>query len=384
MVLPDRAYQSAGGSPRRVFRLFGRWTRRWVSRLLCALAATAAAGVLAPAAAAQTPPEDAAYLDSLLIESDLGKTRLFPAFDSGVFRYDGAVPGGETEVTVRVTPRYPDASVEVTSTNTDRHVYDIDPDSTTGNTSTYTLTLLTDDTDQFRVERTTSLRVTVSKDGKTQRYTFLLDVASTKARGWRVYDDVPLDRFVDDERIPSHYTAGIWASGSRLMATAQRSEQGTEPFDRWLFVFNTADGSRLTDEEFALVGDPYGGLWSDGTTLWSMDDDGTLRAYDVSDPESADYGSEIKNLHADVRPEGYGANSDVDGPRGITSDGDTLWVVDRDNDKVVAFALPDECSRYNNYCRRSSKDFNLSDGNDDPWGHHLQRGRRHVLGQRHC
>ena len=54
-------------------------------------------------------------------------------------------------------------------------------------------------------------------------------------------------------------------------------------------------------------------------------------------------------------------------PRGIWSDGDTLWVTgkdDADNAKSFAFELPKGC----NYCRKSSLDFELSGDNDNPWG----------------
>ena len=73
----------------------------------------------------------------------------------------------------------------------------------------------------------------------------------------------------------------------------------------------------------------------------------------------------------DVSPDGYLANREVNDPRGIWSDGETFWVVGKDNDdnaKVFAFALPKDCSRGDNYCRRPTKDFDLAAENDNPWG----------------
>ncbi len=114
-----------------------------------------------------------------------------------------------------------------------------------------------------------------------------------------------------------------------------------------------------------LSGKPYAGIWSDGTTLWALDTDGTLRAYKLSD------GSEITGWSVDLTSSGYDDTREVYEPRGIWSDGDTLWVTgkdDADNAKVFAFALPTKCSSGDNYCRKSNLDFELSGDNDNPWG----------------
>ena len=113
------------------------------------------------------------------------------------------------------------------------------------------------------------------------------------------------------------------------------------------------------------------GIWSDGTNLWALGSDGTLRAYRLSD------GSEIDGRSRDVTPEGDRATREVRDPKGIWSDGDTLWVTGKDNAdnaKVFAFALPTSCSHTDNDCsgvspvRKSSLDFELLGDNDNPWG----------------
>ena len=325
----------------------------------------AAGAVLAPAAGAQTQQSSDASLDSLSIESDRGYTRMFPEFDPAVDRYDVAVPSGETEVTVRVVPNYPGATVELWSTRTESSTSDeLKPDSITGD---YTVELSADGY--------TSLNVDVTAvDGTEKQYYVRIEVASSEEKGWRVYNDVPMDRLVvpmnrlvDEPQLPSHYIRGLWADDSRVLTTARRhgTKDGEFYLDQKLYAFDAADSSRLPDEEFVLSGRPYAGIWSDGTTLWALDSYGTLRAYKLSD------GSEITGWSVDLTPSGYYDTREVYEPRGIWSDGDTLWVTgkdDADNAKVFAFALPTDCLRGDNYCRQPLKDFELSGDNDNPWG----------------
>ena len=335
------------------------------TRLLCAVAAMMTAGVaLAPTAGAQTPASDDASLRSLSITSPLRQTRMFPLFDAEVLRYDVAVPSGETEVTVKAATNHSGASVVLKSTREGRCCTDeLDYDA---NTDAYTLELWTD--------RYTYMTIDVTaEDGSTTReYVVYVDVASSDAKGWRVYNDVPMerlvvpmDRLVDEPQLPEHYIRGLWADDSRVLTTARRhgTKDGEFYLDQKLYAFDAADSSRLPDEEFVLSGRPYAGIWADGTTLWALDTDGTLRAYSRSD------GLEISGLSTDVSRDGYYDTREVDAPRGIWSDGDTLWVVDRDNTKVFAFALPGpNCLNGNNYCRQSAKDFDLHADNDNPWG----------------
>ena len=322
----------------------------------------AAGAVLAPAAGAQTPSNDAS-LFSLSIESDIAQTRMFPKFDRDVDRYDVAVPSGETEVTVTVVLNDSGATVELSATRTGGGSnVELEPDSITG---LYTL--------ELRTDRYTYLSIDVTaEDGTEKPYNVRIDVASRDEKGWRVYNDVPMERLVvpmnrlvDEPQLPEHYIRGLWADDSRVLTTAQRhgTKDGEFYLDQKLYAFDAADSSRLPDEEFVLSGRPYAGIWSDGTTLWALDTDGTLRAYSRSD------GSEISGLSTDVSRDGYYDTREVDAPRGIWSDGDTIWVVDRDNTKVVAFALPGpNCSNGNNYCRQSTNDFDLHADNDNPWG----------------
>ena len=230
----------------------------------------AAAVALAPAAGAQTQSSDAS-LKRLLITSDIAQTRMFPLFDPDVARdverYDVAVPSGETEVTVSVAPNHSGATVELSSTRTgSSSTYELQPDPNTG---LYTL--------ELRTDRYTRLSIGVTaEDGTEKQYDVRIDVASRDEKGWRVYNDipmdrlvVPMDRLVDGPQLPSHYIRGLWADDSRVLTTAWRhgTKDGEFYLDQKLYAFDAADSSRLPDEEFVLSGRPYAGIWSDGTTL---------------------------------------------------------------------------------------------------------------------
>ena len=299
------------------------------------------AGVaLAPAAGAQQPSDDAS-LESLSVVSGVGQTKMTPAFDPEITDYFVAAPSEGDMVTVNVEANHDRATLRWIGRDADPNLPGHQVAVTAGTTESVSV----------RVE---------AEDGETygRFYGIRVARASNLERGWRVYDDVLFDDIVDDPRLPNHYLAGLWADEDRVFVSAFRHD----PFDQKFYAFSAADSSRRPDDEFVLSGRPDSGIWSDGTTLWALDSYGTLRAYNLST------GSEIADQSTDVSPDGYYDTRDVDAPRGIWSDGDTLWVVDKDNAKVVAFALPTKCSNNDNYCRQPEKDFDLAAENDNPWG----------------
>ena len=313
------------------------------TRLLCAVAAMMTAGVaLAPTAGGQQLSDDAS-LESLSVVSGVAQTKMTPAFDPEITDYFVAAPSEGDMVTVNVLPNHDRATLRWIGRDADPNLPGHQVAVTAGTTESVSV----------RVE---------AEDEETYGSFYHIRVAraSNLERGWRVYDDVLFDDIVDDPRLPNHYLAGLWADEDRVFVSAFRHD----PFDQKLYAFSAADSSRRPDDEFVLSGRPDSGIWSDGTTLWALDSYGTLRAYNLSD------GSEIPEWSADLTPDGYYDTRDVNEPSGIWSDGDTIWVVDQDNDnaKVVAFALPKNCSPTDNYCRRPEKDFDLAAENDNPWG----------------
>ena len=315
------------------------------TRLLCAVAAMMTAGVaLAPTAGAQQLSDDAS-LGSLSVVSGVGQTKMTPAFHPDVTDYFVAAPSDGDMVTVNVLPNHDRATLEWIGRDADPNLPGHQVAVTPGTTQSVSV----------QVE---------AEDGETYGSFYHISVAraSNQEKGWRVYDDVLFDDIVDDPRLAPHNLAGLWADEDRVFASASRHG----PIDQKLYAFSAADSTRQTDDEFVL-GDPNKGIWSDGTTLWALGFYGILRAYNLSD------GSEIPKWSVDLTPSVLYDTRDVEHPRGIWSDGQTIWVVDQENAKVVAFALPSNplpsnCSNNDNYCREPAKDFDLAPENDSPWG----------------
>ena len=90
-------------------------------------------------------------------------------------------------------------------------------------------------------------------------------------------------------------------------------------------------------------------LWTDGQILWNVDsEDDRLYAYQLSD------GSRQTSREFDL-------HADHDQPRGIWSDGATMWVADDDGDSLYAYRLSDGN-------RQESREFDLDSSNNDPQG----------------
>ena len=229
--------------------------------------------VLPPTVAAQLSSD--AYLVSLSVDSTVAQTKMTPAFDPEVTAYFVAAPSEGDMVTVNVRPTHSGATLRWIGRDADPNLPGHQVALTVGDTASVSV----------RVE---------AEDGETYSdwYGIAVARASNQEKGWRVYNDVLVEDVVDDPRLPSHHLDGVWADDSRVLTTSFRHD----PFDQKLFAFNAADSSRRTSDEFVLSGSPGGGIWSDGTTLWAMDTDGTLRAYNLLD------GSEISGLSTDVRP----------------------------------------------------------------------------------
>ena len=337
------------GGPQLPYRRTGRWGTRWATRLLCTLVTAMMVAVAMPPTARAQLSDDASLV-SLSVVSDVAQTKMTPAFDPEVTDYFVAAPSEGDMVTVNVQPADEGATLLWIGRDADANLPGHQVPVTVGGT--------------------TSVSVLVdAEDGVAERW-YRIEVAraSNQERGWRVYNDVLAEDVIDDSRLRSHFLTGVWADDDRVLMTGDRlktvdeDDNVVEEYDRKLFSFSAADSSRRTSDEFVLSGRPSEGIWSDSTTLWAMDWYGTLRAYNLSD------GSEIPEWSADLTPDGSNDTRDMEEPSGIWSDGDTIWVVDRDEKKVVAFALPKNCSRHDNYCRRPTKDFDLAAENDNPWG----------------
>ena len=163
---------------------------------------------------------------------------------------------------------------------------------------------------------------------------------------------ITVARKLDFETTPS-YTLTISASDGSLSGTANFTVNVTD----------VARGARLTGRDInkdtlvnAGISNILFGLWSDGTTLW-VAHNGTgesgndkIFAFTLADG-SRDKNKEINTLNT--------AGNNL--PNGLWSDGTTLWVVDNDDDKLYAYTLA-------NGTRNAGKDIDLDDANSNPEG----------------
>ena len=122
-------------------------------------------------------------------------------------------------------------------------------------------------------------------------------------------------------------------------------------------TFSTpAYGSRKPSEDFTLNSanaNPYS-MWSDGTTMWVLDQSGDhIYAYKMSD-QSRDTTKEFSQTL--LRTGNSNSN-----PRGIWSDGTTMWVADRFDDKLYAYTMSTRT-------RVTGKEFDLHSSNTSPRG----------------
>ena len=121
--------------------------------------------------------------------------------------------------------------------------------------------------------------------------------------------------------------SGLWSNGE-LMWVADYS--GSK-----VFAYRLSDGARVSARDFDLKDDngvgitPFG-LWSNGETLLasSWSGAGRVLAYTLSD------GLRQTNRDIDTNASGTGLTS------GIWSDGETLWVVDDLAKRIYAYAVP--------------------------------------------
>ncbi len=324
--------------------------RRSAARVAGVLVAAVLAGLALPPAAGAQLSNDAS-LTSLTVHSALGSTKLFPSFDPDVDRYEVAAPSGETMVTVTAEPS-PGGSIQVWKNDADPNLEGLQLALTPGTSSGLTV------------------HVTAEDGQTTESYRLSVAPASSEPKGWRVYNDVPVARLVDDPDLRSNYLHGVVADDSRVLVSARRFAGGV---GQKLLAFQASDSSYLPSGDLDLGGTGDRGMWSNGTKLFVMGNDGEVRVYNISD------GSRVESEDLDITPELWHhliPQHENTHPRGIWSDGETLWVVDSEDAKVYAYELEAgsryDCDTYESYwsgwCRQPDKEFDLATDNDSPWG----------------
>ncbi|MCY3602091.1 MAG: cadherin-like beta sandwich domain-containing protein [Chloroflexi bacterium] len=112
---------------------------------------------------------------------------------------------------------------------------------------------------------------------------------------------------------------GLWSDGAVLLVADSGAGR--------VFAYDAQSGERAESREFALAAEnaEARGIWSDGQALWALDAAGVLFAYDLATGDPL-------GRHA-LDPENAS-------PHGLWSDGTTLWVSDHDGARLFAYRLP--------------------------------------------
>lgn len=183
---------------------------------------------------------------------------------------------------------------------------------------------------------------------------WVADGADGKLYAYKIADKSrdPLKDFDTLDAAGNDLPIGLWSNGITMWVA-----------DWWhakIHAYKMSDKSRDPDKDFdtliAAGNIRPTGIWSDGTTMWVSDTADTIYAYKMSDKS--------RNPAKDLNIRSLIGNRYI---QDIWSDGTTLWAADfagsRGTDKLYAFGL----SKQN---RDASKDFNTleSAGNDQPRG----------------
>ena len=134
--------------------------------------------------------------------------------------------------------------------------------------------------------------------------------------------------------------------------------------DDKVYAYKMSDRTRDSTKDITLaaLNDDASGVWCDGTTVWVGNDEfgasakDKIFAYKRSDG-SHESAKDMESLYVSTAAAGDNATN----PRGLWSDGATMFVVDSGDDKVFAYKLSDES-------QDSAKNLTLDSANADAQG----------------
>ena len=222
------------------------------------------------------------------------------------------------------------------------------------------------------LDQDNDLSTGIWSDGHTL---WILENAATGADSVFAYDlqsgeHQPDREFELDRR--NRFSHGIWADGETvwiadsgqdrlfaydLKSGARNEEQDLELAERnrdprgiWsdtevmyvldsvkdaLFVYDLESGDLMAEHAFDKLNRSPRGIWSDGVTIW-VSDDGAKRLFAYEFEDAALIRNE--DLEFTFRSLLKAGNGN---PRGIWSNGDIMYVVDEQDDKVYTYNIPD-------------------------------------------
>ena len=286
------------------------------------------------------PPASEPRLHNL----ELSGVTLAETFDKGTQTYMATTAGRLTETTVTATPLDPDATAVIKVNGT------VDADGT--------VDLLAPGTYVITVEVT-------AEDGTTMRtYTVTFTIMGTISGGggggggafvggggggggptpsdvdfeWNITRDI--EELHRDHGDPT----GLWSDGATLWIL-----QNGDGADDAIYAYDLESGERVEEREFELDNGNLAprGVWSDRTAIWVSDSgQNRLFTHDLAT------GERLPDSDLALHP-------DNDDPRGIWSDGSTMWVLDGRADALFAYDLA---------TGELLAEYALDDDNDDPHG----------------
>ena len=142
---------------------------------------------------------------------------------------------------------------------------------------------------------------------------------------------------------------GIWSDGTTMWVV----DDGDGKIYAYILNTKARDSAKDFNTLDAAGNDSPTGIWSDDTTMWVADgSDDKLYAYNMA-TKARDSDKDFNTLE----------NAENERPEGIWSDGTTMWVADASDDKIYAYSMDSKA-------RVSSKDFNTLENaeNERPEG----------------
>ena len=180
----------------------------------------------------------------------------------------------------------------------------------------------------------------ICSDGETM---WVADITDNKLYAYYAFRDTN-DRNPNEDldglsHAGNHDSRGLWSDGETMWVA--------DPIDDQLYAYDLTTGEREVTSDFSLRtlstnrNTTPTGLWSDGTTIWVADNfpheqypqllsRDKIYAYNLA-TKARDAGKDINSLK----------DSGNQHPRGLWSDGTTMWVADSEDNKLYAYKKAD-------------------------------------------
>ena len=169
----------------------------------------------------------------------------------------------------------------------------------------------------------------------------------------------PGDRITDKSftlNVNNDDPTGVWSDGATLWVSNNRSF-GAEK----VYAYTLSSGANDTAKDITLHADNLdpSGVWSDGTTMWVADSDNVEKLFAYTLATGARDTAKEFNLASSSWGQTTNDNAN---PRGLWSDGTTIWVGDTTDKKVYAYTLAGGA-------RARDKEFALDSAHVAPWSY---------------